>query len=75
MHVKDLFNIEGKIALITGGAVGLGAQMAAALAEAGADVALAARKIERCEAAADKIRGETGVKSLALRCDVAVRAE
>jgi len=71
MHVKDLFKIEGKIALITGGGAGLGAQMATALAEAGADVALAARKIERCEAAAEKIRGETGVKTMALRCDVA----
>lgn len=45
--------------------------MAAALAEAGADIALAARKIERCEMAAEKIRGETGVKTMALRCDVA----
>lgn len=71
MHVKDLFKIEGKIALITGGGAGLGAQMATALAEAGADVALAARKLERCEAAADKIRAETGVKTMALRCDVA----
>lgn len=70
MHVKDLFTIKGKIALITGGGSGLGAQMAAALAEAGADVALAARKIERCRTAAEKIREEAGVRTMALRCDV-----
>jgi gluconate 5-dehydrogenase len=70
MHVKDLFKIEGKIALVTGGSVGLGAQMATALAEAGANVALAARKVERCEITAEKIRRDCGVKAIALRCHV-----
>ncbi len=53
MHINELFNIKGKVALITGGSVGLGAQMATALAEAGAHVALTARKLERCEATAE----------------------
>ena len=75
MHVKDLFNIQGKVAVVTGGAVGLGEQMATALAEAGANVALSARKVERCKATADKIRKECGVKTMALRCDVAEEAD
>jgi NAD(P)-dependent dehydrogenase (short-subunit alcohol dehydrogenase family) len=75
MHVNDLFNIKGKVALVTGGSVGLGAQMATGLAEAGANVALSARKVERCEATAEKIRKECGVKSMALRCNVGEEAE
>lgn len=71
MHIKDLFNIQDKVAIITGGAVGLGEQMATALAEAGADVALSARKVERCKKTADKIRKECGVKTMALKCNVA----
>ena len=70
MHVKDLFNISGKVALVTGGSVGLGAQMATALAEAGADLILTARRVERCEATAEKIRRDCGVKVAALGCDV-----
>jgi NAD(P)-dependent dehydrogenase (short-subunit alcohol dehydrogenase family) len=70
MNVRDLFKIEGKIALVTGGAVGLGAQIAAGLAEAGVHVALAARKVERCRETAERIRKDTGVKTMALRCDV-----
>ncbi len=75
MHVNDLFNIKGKIALVTGGSVGLGAQMATALAEAGANVALSARKVERCEATAEKIGKECGVETMALRCDVGQESE
>jgi gluconate 5-dehydrogenase len=71
MHVNDLFDIQGKIALVTGGSVGLGEQMATALAEAGANVVLSARKVERCEITAERIRTECGVKTMALKCDVA----
>ena len=38
MHVMNMFSLKGKVAVVTGGSVGLGAQMATALAEAGADV-------------------------------------
>ena len=40
MNVLDLFNLTGQVAIVTGGARGLGRQMALALAEAGADVAI-----------------------------------
>ena len=48
MNVNDLFSIKGKVAIVTGGSIGLGAQMSFGLAEAGANVVVAARKVERC---------------------------
>ncbi|HZD93651.1 MAG TPA: SDR family oxidoreductase [Candidatus Sulfotelmatobacter sp.] len=67
--VKDLFNLKGRIAIITGGSIGLGRQMAEALAEMGADLALCARKKERCEEAAHDME-KLGVRAIALACDV-----
>ena len=52
---KD-FDLEGKTALITGGGTGLGRAMALALAEAGADIALAARRVDKLEEVASEIR-------------------
>lgn len=51
-----LFDLSGKVALITGGSRGLGRQMALAFATQGADVIIASRKIEACEAVAAEIR-------------------
>ena len=51
-----LFNLEGKIVLVTGGSRGLGYQMVKAFAERGADVIVASRKIEACEEVAAEIR-------------------
>jgi NAD(P)-dependent dehydrogenase (short-subunit alcohol dehydrogenase family) len=69
MHVKDMFVLDGKTAVVTGGSVGLGAQMATALAEAGANVVIAARKVERCVAMCAQLE-KTGVRTLAVACDV-----
>ncbi len=71
MHVAELFNIRGKVALVTGGSMGLGEQMARALAEAGANVAVSARNLERCEATAGAIQKECDVKTMAVQCNVA----
>ena len=71
MKLKNLFDLSGKTAVITGGATGLGKQMAEALAEYGANVVLAARKLERCEAAALEIKKSYGVEAIAIKCDLA----
>jgi gluconate 5-dehydrogenase len=69
MHVKQLFDLTGRVAIITGGSVGLGRQMAEGLAEMGANLVLCARKKERCQQATEELQ-PLGVKTLALGCDV-----
>jgi NAD(P)-dependent dehydrogenase (short-subunit alcohol dehydrogenase family) len=68
-NVKDLFNLNGRVAIITGGSIGLGRQIAEGLAEMGANLVLCARKKERCQQAAEDLR-QLGVRTLALGCDV-----
>lgn len=69
MNVKQLLDLTGRVAIITGGSVGLGRQMAEGLAEMGANLVLCARKKERCQHAAEELQ-PLGVKTLALGCDV-----
>ena len=69
MRVQQLFDLSGKIAVVTGGGSGLGRQMAEGLAECGANVVLCARTVERCEEVAEELRA-LGVQALALACDV-----
>jgi len=66
----DLFRLDGRRALVTGGAKGLGKVMATALAQAGADVALVSRTASECSAAAAEVAAETGRKTLAISADV-----
>jgi NAD(P)-dependent dehydrogenase (short-subunit alcohol dehydrogenase family) len=73
--VLDSFKLNGKVALVTGGARGLGQTMALALAEAGADIALVGRSREACEAAAAEIAKATGRKARAFSGDVCVAAD
>lgn len=56
MTPDPLFNFTGKVALVTGGSRGLGREMVLALAERGADVIVASRKLEACEPVADEVR-------------------
>jgi NAD(P)-dependent dehydrogenase (short-subunit alcohol dehydrogenase family) len=53
---RNLFELTGKIALVTGGSRGLGFEMVKAFAENGADVIIASRKLDACEAAAEEVR-------------------
>ena len=69
MKNYPLFDLSGRVALITGGSVGLGRQMAEGLAEMGANLVLCARKKERCQQTAEELQ-EMGVRALALGCDV-----
>jgi len=69
-HVLEMFRLDGKIALVTGGAKGLGKTMATALAEAGADVAVAGRTLATCEEAAAAIAAATKRRVKAFRADV-----
>jgi NAD(P)-dependent dehydrogenase (short-subunit alcohol dehydrogenase family) len=69
MNVKQLFDLTGRVAIVTGGSIGLGRQMAQGLAEMGASLVLCARKKERCEQAANELQ-ELGARTLAVECDV-----
>ena len=69
MNIRELFDLTGKVAIVTGGGSGIGRQMAEGLAEAGADLVLCARKAERCEQAAAELE-QLGVRALGLGCDV-----
>jgi NAD(P)-dependent dehydrogenase (short-subunit alcohol dehydrogenase family) len=66
---QNLFSLEGKIALVTGGSRGLGRQMVLAFARAGADVVITSRKIESCQEVADEVEA-LGRKALPVACHV-----
>jgi len=61
----NLFDLTGKVALITGGSRGLGLQMVRAFAEHGADIIVVSRKLDACEAVAEEVRA-MGRRALAL---------
>ena len=65
----ELFNLNGKTALITGSSGGLGESFARALSKAGARVVLAARRLEKLEALATEIKSQGG-EALAVSMDV-----
>jgi gluconate 5-dehydrogenase len=71
MSVWDLFKLDGKVAFVTGGARNLGFDMALALAEAGADVAITSRSLDNATASANKIADATGRTVLPLQLEVA----
>jgi NAD(P)-dependent dehydrogenase (short-subunit alcohol dehydrogenase family) len=73
VNVRKLFDLTGRAAIVSGGSMGLGLQMAEGLAEMGANLVLCARKRERCEEAAEALRTH-GVQTLALGCDVKDKA-
>jgi len=67
---KRLFSLEGKTAVITGGYKGIGLAIAETFAEAGANIALAARNLAGCQTTAEKINSVHGVKAIGLAMDV-----
>lgn len=69
-NVFDQFRLDGRVALITGGAGGLGIVFAHALAQAGADIALLGRRIEPLQALANEVAEATGRRTFAVSADV-----
>ncbi len=72
--MDPLFDFTGKVVLVTGGSRGLGYQMVRAFAERGADVAIASRKLDNCEAVAAECRA-LGRRALAVSAHVGKWAE
>jgi gluconate 5-dehydrogenase len=69
MTALDLFRLDGKTALVTGGSRGLGLQIASALGEAGARVAITARREEGLREAVGKLEA-CGITAMSARCDI-----
>jgi NAD(P)-dependent dehydrogenase (short-subunit alcohol dehydrogenase family) len=73
MKAADIFNLAGKVALVTGASSGLGERFAQVLAANGASVALVARRKERLAVLQKKIKAAGG-KAIAIQADVTDRA-
>ena len=67
---KELFDLSGQVAIVTGGAYGLGYQLAQTLADAGANLVIAARKVDKCKESAAKLEEDFGIKALPARLDL-----
>jgi len=72
-YLRELFALDGRVAVVTGGSSGIGAEMACALARAGARVVLVARDAERLEAAAGRLRA-FGARAAWVSADLGDRA-
>ena len=68
--MKQLFDLSGRVALVTGCSGGLGVQMAQALAKQGADLVIIARRYEKLLEVQQQIETAFGVKVLPLKCDI-----
>lgn len=76
MVSTDLFDLSGKVALLTGSSKGMGKAMAEGLAEHGARVVISSRRIEQCEAAAMEINDRCGAGSaVAIACNAGRKDE
>lgn len=68
--MSDLFDLSGRVTLVTGATKGLGRAMVQGLAEAGSDVVVVSRKQELCDAVASEVEASTGRRALAVACHV-----
>jgi NAD(P)-dependent dehydrogenase (short-subunit alcohol dehydrogenase family) len=69
-YADKVFDLTGKVVVVTGGSRGLGREIATAVARQGADVVIASRKLENCQEAADEIAKETGRQTMAYQVHV-----
>lgn len=70
IHVSKLFDLTGKVAIVTGGSRGIGEEIATGLGEAGAKVVITGRREEWLVSACEKIKG-SGIDCLAIKADIA----
>ncbi len=70
MKLSDLFNLKGKVALVTGGGRGIGKFISTGLAEAGADLIITSRKMKNLEASAEELSKEFKVQVFPIACDM-----
>lgn len=68
--MKDMFRLDGKVAIVTGGAGGIGEALALGLGYQGATVVVSSRNQQAIEAVAERISAETGSEAIALAADV-----
>jgi len=70
LGAAEIFDLTDKVAVVTGGSRGIGRSVVKAFAEAGADVVIASRKLDNCEALAKEIESETGRTAVPVACHV-----
>ena len=68
--MKDLFSVEGKVVIVTGGSRGIGEMIAAGFVANGAKVYISSRKAEVCDAAAERISSEFGGECISMPADL-----
>lgn len=72
--MKDMFSLDGKVAIVTGGAGGIGEALALGLGQQGATIVVSSRNQETIEAVAARIKATSGKDALAIPCDVTSEA-
>ena len=69
MHIKEQFNLENKVAIVTGSSKGIGKAIAKGLAEQGAQVVISSRNQEACDEVANEFKKE-GLKAIGIACHI-----
>jgi NAD(P)-dependent dehydrogenase (short-subunit alcohol dehydrogenase family) len=73
--MNSMFDLSGKVAIVTGGYWGIGRGIADGLAEFGSNLVICARNFERCQIACEEIHQQMGVRAVPVKCDVSNKSE